>query len=1323
MGEGMDRLIARYLFDDEKHPGADASGNGFTAQALGTKAPKIGMVAGRKAAVFAGGESGTAYFELPAGILSGVSDATGITVTAWVNFAKGSNVWERVFDFGKSQAGPYMFLTRNFRGVCFKDGDLAADPAGAYPLGEWVHVAMSVSGTKSGTAGNAGPCIYVNGELAADGQISQTASGTYKRLREWFATFADGENYSHNYIGKSQFAVDGDFSGAIADFRIYKDALSADEIMDMMCEALTDEQIIAPAAEKYLTIKQHIITDAIELPTSLLRGRVQVSWESDKPDVLRLEMQKTDVSGTMEDTASENDGRLLFAAAEASGVAQDSACGKSVATLTAVAGSLREPAVATLTARVTMNKENSAACVMKQFKFTVLPKETAPYTLTVHEDKPVLDISGTLYGLFYEDINNAADGGIYAEMVSNRSFEAFTFDTYDARSGENGRSTGRNRTPLTGWYGDTDKLTVKNEGGINEVFGQNDPDGNVTYVTAADGAVITNRGFSDTSANFAMHFVKGEKYDFTIWAKAAARAEISVRLLDASGAAVSSTVTIAVSGGWRKYGSEEKLVLTAEKDCLGQLELAFSGEVSIDMVSMFPEHVWGCEEEEGSESAHANYLGNPNYRLRRDLVEAMRGLHPSFLRFPGGCISEGSYIWDNVYDWKDSVDIVEKRKENFNVWGYMMTLGLGYMEYFQLAEDLHAAPLPVMACGVLCQARSDYANPAGGSLQKKYIGNFTDLIDFAVSTDYEGNKWAALRRAMGHEAPFDLHYLGVGNENWGEEFYASFEEFYEQITAYVKKNYPGYVLHIISTAGAQADDEAYQNGWKYLSGNLPGGAKVRFTDGERSFEKEVAWYRYQKDFMETIVDEHYYRANDYLLENADRYNYYARAYEKDGGVNDAAISKVFVGEYASNDKNTLAGAVAEAAVMTGFERNSDVVRLAATAPLFNKALTDSTYRWTPDCIWFDDETVWRTPNYYVQQMFAKYLGNKLLHTDFAEYRDGQRAALAPAGGVEIVAGTSEVLVKKLTITANADGRVLFEQDFRNKPDERFVLYPGTDMEESDEGIVLRSGSAKEAGALQKAPGNGAAAGAAGLYLPGSFSDCTVTAVMERVSGEDGLALGVGVDGIGRERSAVQYVIGKGGKTAVKVIKDGIEGYTLGDFSCGAAAGNLRAAIDEEIVNGAEYTVTVNYGGTFKKPGERADGADGYVSEGYGAYRHLICSHAVQGKQSRVLDYKLEAYNRAIFHSATADAEKVYTKLVNADDYAKTVEITFAGGAHDGGEAEWICLTGEASLVHEPNVNKRGAEKVVPAKRGVPVKASKVTLTLPANSVSVVVTER
>lgn len=1298
----MENLIAQYRFDDEKNPGADVSGNGFTAKACGKTPPHIGIVAGRRAAIFPGGANGTSYFELPEGIFDGVGDGTGITVTAWVNFAQGTNVWERVFDFGKGNMGPYMFLTRNFRGVCFKDGDLFADPVFTYPLGEWVHVAMTVSGTKNGTLGSAGPCIYVNGDVAANGEISQTASGTYKRLREWFATFAEKGNYSHNYIGRSQFAADGDFSGAIADFCIFKRVLGADEIVDMMCETLNDEQILVPAAERYLAIRQQVVTEDIELPTNLLRGRVRVEWESDQPSLFNGE------------------GKV---------------------------GLVKEPTVVTLTAKLRLNKEISLpsdACVKKQFVFTVMPRDIAPYSLTIHKDKPVLDISKTLYGLFYEDINNAADGGIYTEMVRNRSFEAFYYDTYDFRSGEDGRSTGRKHTPLAGWYGDLDKLTVKNRGGINEVFGQSDPDSNVTYVEAADGVVITNRGFSDTNGNFAMHFVKGGRYHFTVWAKAEGNAVVSVRLLDADGAAISDTAKIAVSGGWRKYGAGQcggeqadavpcdtapcgeiqagpvrEIVLTAEKDCLGQLELSFAGSAAIDMVSMFPEQVWGFGEEEGSASAHANYLGNPNYRLRRDLVMAMKDLHPAFLRFPGGCISEGSYIWENVYDWKDSVDIVEKRKENFNVWGYMMTLGLGYMEYFQLAEDLNAAPLPVMACGVLCQARSDYANPAGGKLQEKYIRNFTDLIDFAISTDFENNKWAMLRKKMGHEAPFALHYLGVGNENWGKEFYASFEEFYGRITAYVKENYPDHELHIISTVGAQADDRAYQNGWRYLSGNLTGdGAAIRFTDGEHSFAKDVKWYRDQKDFMETIVDEHYYRSNEYLLENADRYNYYARAYKKDGSVDDGRVSKVFVGEYASSDKNTLAGAVAEAAVMTGFERNSDVVRLAATAPLFNKVLTDGTYRWTPDCIWFDDETVWRTPNYYVQQMFAKYLGNKLLHTEFSEYRDARRVTPVPSGGVELVTGEADLLLKKLTVYANAGRDVLFEQDFTKELDPRFVLYPHTWLEPGEGGLLLKGSR-----------------DVAGLYLPGDFSDCTVEAVLTRVSGDGALTLGVGVSGIGKGRSAVQYVIGDAGKTCVRVIKDGVEGYALGDFSCGRAAGNLRAALDEEVVTGEEYMVRINYGGVFEVPGKKAGGqkaiggtASGYGASGYGAYRHLICSHERKGVKSRVLDYKLEAYNRAVFHSVTADGEKVYAKLVNADNYPKKLELIFAGddGAKEGvpdGMAAWICLTGKEALVHEPNVNTRGAERVAPVEKALPVKDSKLIVTLPANSVSVVVAKK
>lgn len=309
--------------------------------------------------------------------------------------------------------------------------------------------------------------------------------------------------------------------------------------------------------------------------------------------------------------------------------------------------------------------------------------------------------------------------------------------------------------------------------------------------------------------------------------------------------------------------------------------------------------------------------------------------------------------------------------------------------------------------------------------------------------DFENNEWAAMRSKMGHEAPFDLRYLGVGNENWGTEFFANFEVFKTSIDAYMEQNYPGHELHIISTVGAQADDDAYQQGWKFLSGNLSGSAEVAFADGHKVIEETVAWYGQQSNYMDTIADEHYYRSNDYLLANADRYNYYYRAYNADGSIDWKETSKVFVGEYASTDKNTLAGAVAEAAVMTGFENNADVVLLAAYAPLFNKVLTDGTYRWTPDCIWFDDETVWFTPNYYVQQLYAKYLGNKVLATSFSTYRNGKPAALLPHGGIEVAAGNADILVKRLTVTSNKDGSVLLDQDFTQALNKAWQTIPGS----------------------------------------------------------------------------------------------------------------------------------------------------------------------------------------------------------------------------------------------------------------------------------------
>ena len=1242
MSTSNQNLIAWYPFNEADNLGKDASGNENIAVLKGTNPPEVKEVCGRSAAVFHGGEYGSSYLELPKEILKGVGDNAGFTVSTWVCCDKAVNVWERIFDFGKGSTGPYLFLTRFMRGVCFNSSDLVADAGKGCEAGRWTHIAMTVTGTQGGALSSAGPRVYVNGELAGDGFISQTSSGTYKKLREWFATLEDVSNYNNNYIGHSQFDADVDFCGALSDFRIYKDALSEDAIIDLMCESLSEEEILKLAKDKFLPEPAKIITDDLELPSSLMDGRVQISWSCNHPEIIT------------------NTGKVTPAS-------------------TAVGVKIK----AVLTC--------GDSKVKKSFTATVVPENIAPYELTIHGDKEVLDISKTLYGLFYEDINNAADGGIYAEMINNRSFEDFTYEVYDMRSGENAVSSGRNHNPLHFWFGDLDRVTAKNEGGLNEHFGLTDPDANAYYAEVAGGAKLYNRGFCDNNHDLSMNLIKGDSYQFTIWAKASSASSIKVTLMNGENQAISNTVVIEVEGNneWKKYSADK---LVANETIMGQICLEFTGETAIDMISLMPDNVWGATEENSSATAHKNFLGNENYRLRKDLVETLVELHPTFLRFPGGCISEGSYIWENVYDWKDSVGDVAVRKENFNVWGYMMTLGLGYMEYFQLAEDLNAEPLPVMACGVLCQARSDYANPAGGKLQEKYIKNFTDLIDFAINTDFENNEWAALRKEMGHEEPFSLHYLGVGNENWGTEFFASFEAFKHAIDVHMEKNYPGYELHIISTAGAQADDDAYQQGWKFLAGYQKGGATVRFTDGETSFDEEVTWYPHEKNYLSTIVDEHYYRSNDYLLENVDRYNYYYRPYEN-GTLVENQVSKVFVGEYASSDKNTLAGAVAEAAIMTGFEKNSDVVRLAATAPLFNKVVTDGTYRWTPDAIWFDNESVWRTPNYYVQQLFAKYIGTKLLETSYETFVSGEKKKLEPTGGVTIAACNGEVVFKKLTVICNQTRDAIFEQDFTKALSDKLIPL-NMDMDELkfvSNGLQIQASSTMRHGFYVNEP---------------DWKNYTIRLEVEKKDNTCEIYVGAGLQGVSNtsfateKLSLMEYCVGCENKgTGLKVFKDGKEGYTMGDYSSSVFAGNLRACYDDELPAG-NYTITVNYGATDTKS--------------------LVCFYTSNTANKKAfLDCKLEGYNRDVFHSVTKDDKHVYIKLINADNFTKNTKVNLSE-LNIQGNATLVTLTGDKELVHRPNVNTKEKESVVPVESTIPVSKDGFELVLPANSVNVVV---
>ncbi len=1230
-------LIARFPMDDPQNVGKNICDGSKDAIPMGDSFPVVQNVNGRSAAVFTGGKFGSSYLKIDSDIFSTVSDAEGISVCAWVNTSRGSSIWERIIDFGKGESGPYLFLTRDLRGVILSGEELPAAGSKTPALGEWDFVAFSIKGTGNGTRSNAGPIVYLNGAVAANGEISQTNSGSYKVLREFFDSFKNTENFSNSYIGHSQFPADDDYSGAISDLRIYDRALNEGEIIAVMCESLSDSQILNIAADKFLVPPKSIITGSIKLQDTLMDGKVKVNW-----------------------TCSED------------------------MVITDPVKNINTPTGATFKAELVCGDEK----IEKSFDVTLMPSGVSPYEMTIRAEEKVIDISSTLYGLFFEDINHAADGGIYAEMIQNRSFEDFEFLTYDVKSGENGVSTGRKYNPLHFWFGDTQKVTVMEKGGLNEFFGLKDPETNFHYISVQKGAVLYNYGFCDNRLLPSMQINKGEKYEFSLYAKTNTgnTSNIKVTLADAEGKAVSEAVTItADSGNWKKY---IVCILANDKTSSGKIELVFEDDACVDMISLTPGNVWGAEEESLSETAHKNYEGNPNYRLRRDLVEALKDLHPTFMRFPGGCISEGSYIWDNVYDWKDSVGDVAVRKENFNVWGYVMTMGLGYMEYFQLSEDLGALPLPVMACGVLCQARSDYANPAGGALRDKYISNFTDLIDFAISMDFEGNEWARLRRDMGHEDPFPLHHLGVGNENWGSEFFANFEIFREAIDRHMEKNYPGYDLTIVSTAGAQADDDAYQNGWKFLTGHLKGGERVAFTDGTKSTEEDIQWYPYRKHHLDTIVDEHYYRANDYLLENADRYNYYERTYLKDGSLDESSTPKVFVGEYASNEKNTMAGAVAEAVVMTGFENNSDVVRLAATAPLFNKVGKDGTYRWTPDCIWFDDEKVWKTPTYYVQQLFAKYLGKEVVKTEFRTYESGVKKELKPAGGI-LIGARGDALLKNLVVISK-DGKELLRQDFSKALSETIKPCSEDVLNECE----MTEGGLKFTGEGTKL-----------FYVDEpSWENYKVELGAEKLSEDAVIFTGAGLLTGGAEFSrehmdALVYCVGdKDNGSGLKVFKDGKEGYTMGDFSSSVYTGNLRACFDEIMPVGSDLHILLDHGFSDKDK--------------------LTAHVAVDDKIYAPMTYKLEAYNRDVYSSVTRDDENLYIKLVNTDSFEKQISIEIEGIKADA-KGELITIGGDADKSAIPNINTADAEVFAPTVKDLSVKGKEMCIKLPSCSVNVI----
>ncbi|MFD1469083.1 alpha-L-arabinofuranosidase C-terminal domain-containing protein [Hymenobacter caeli] len=557
----------------------------------------------------------------------------------------------------------------------------------------------------------------------------------------------------------------------------------------------------------------------------------------------------------------------------------------------------------------------------------------APVALTVQVNRPGAAVNKNMYGLFFEDINFAADGGLYPELVKNKSFE--TDDHLLGWKALRGGAALESYVVLTdGPIGPTNNHFLR-----------------LSTKTGGPEAGFVNEGFRG------MGVKEGAEYTFSVYARRGPGSITGLRVTleqpgprkdgpetPDSGAALAQAQITGLTGEWKKYSVVLKPSATFAKARL-KLTVDGTGTVDLDVASLYPKDTW-MKRENG---------------LRPDLVQLLKDMQPGFLRFPGGCIVEGRTLAQR-YQWKETIGEVAARPSLVNRWNteflhkftpdYYQSFGLGFFEYFQLAEDIGAEPLPILNVGMACQFNSAELAPIGPITAAKgpnatpaaaddaptlqtFIQDALDLVEFANGP--ASSPWGAKRVAMGHPAPFHLKMLGIGNEQWGPQYL----ERYELFAKALKAKYPA--IEIVSSAGPSPDGPLFDTASKRLA-----------------------------ELKAEYVDEHYYAKPEWFRQHADRYDKYART-----------GPKIFAGEYAAQsvaiaspeNRNTWDCALSEAAFMTGLERNADVVGMASYAPLF--AHVDA-WQWTPDMIWFDNLNSYGSPSYYVQKMYALNKGTRVL---------------------------------------------------------------------------------------------------------------------------------------------------------------------------------------------------------------------------------------------------------------------------------------------------------------------------------------------------------
>ncbi|WP_111308213.1 alpha-L-arabinofuranosidase C-terminal domain-containing protein [Confluentibacter sediminis] len=540
-------------------------------------------------------------------------------------------------------------------------------------------------------------------------------------------------------------------------------------------------------------------------------------------------------------------------------------------------------------------------------------------------------ISPYLFGLFFEDINYAADGGLYAEMIQNRSFEYSPTDNPQWHS-------------FTSWefvkqvfsYG---SLNIE----TNDPIHSNNPHYAVLdikhvgeHATGEFANIPENKGIPGVgikNSGYDTMIVKAsEKYDLSMFGRQISDHPIPITIiLQGTDGKILAKENISVdSKDWKKYNVT--LTVSENSDAASLLVIGTSeGKLAIDVVSLFPQKTFK----------------NRKNGLRPDLAKLLADMTPAFVRFPGGCLAHGDGT-DNMYRWKNTVGPIEQRIEQRNLWGYHQTMGLGYYEYFQFCEDIGAKPVPVLPAAVSCQNSGGTWRIGGTGQQalpmeemESYIQEILDLVEWANGSPT--SEWGAIRAAAGHPEPFNLEFIGIGNE---DKITPEFQERFNMISKAVKAKYPE--IQLIGTSGPFSDGEDFEKGWEIANDN------------------HIA-----------LVDEHYYKQPEWFLSNLNRYDSYDR--KKPG---------VYLGEYASWG-NKLKNAIAEAAYMTTLERNADIVKMASYAPLFAKK---NHTQWTTDMIFFDNETYSLTPNYYVQKMFSTNYGDTYYKNIISTKKDSTLSA-------------------------------------------------------------------------------------------------------------------------------------------------------------------------------------------------------------------------------------------------------------------------------------------------------------------------------------------